>query len=271
MEPTFAAAFPAAAHVLVDTGPDAGLPDALVVDGSDGHHLVRVRRLQVGEAVTAADGVGQWRPYLVSGTDNRELTLTATGPSRNEPVPAPGLAVAFALTKGVKPETVVRQLTELGVDEILPVVATRSIVRPRAERVGAVAQRLERVAREAVMQSRRARLPRVAAVAPLAALAGRPGLVIAERGDLASTDPPWSDLASTDLADPGVGGWLLVVGPEGGLTPEDLHMLEGTLDRRLPRLSVGPHILRAETAAVAAAAVLSARRSPAPSGRAPAS
>jgi len=261
VEPTFAAAFPAAAHVLVDTGPDAGLPDALVVDGSDGHHLVRVRRLQVGEAVTAGDGVGQWRPYLVSGTDNRELTLTATGPSRNEPVPAPGLAVAFALTKGVKPETVVRQLTELGVDEILPVVATRSIVRPRAERVGAVAQRLERVAREAVMQSRRARLPRMAAVAPLAALAGRPGLVIAERGDL----------ASTDLADPGVGGWLLVVGPEGGLTPEDLHMLEGTLDRRLPRLSVGPHILRAETAAVAAAAVLSARRSPAPSGRAPAS
>jgi 16S rRNA (uracil1498-N3)-methyltransferase len=283
VEPTFAAAFPAAAHVLVNPGPDAGLPDALLVDGSDGHHLVRVRRLQVGEAVTAADGHGQWRPYLVSSTGNRELTLTATGPSRNEPVPAPGLAVAFALTKGVKPETVVRQLTELGVDEILPVVATRSIVRPRAERVGAVAERLERVAREAVMQSRRARLPRIAAVGPLAALAGRPGLVIAERGDLPSTDlpstapastapastaPASTDPASTDPADPGAGGWLLVVGPEGGLTPEDLHILEGTLDRRLPRLSVGPHILRAETAAVAAAAVLSARRSPEPSGRA---
>ena len=263
MEPNFAAAFPAAAHVLVDVNPGAGLPDALRVDGSDGHHLVRVRRLQVGEAVTAADGQGQWRPYLVTSTDKRALTLTATAPARNEPVPAPGLAVAFALTKGVKPETVVRQLTELGVDEILPVVATRSIVRPRGERAGATVERLERVAREAVMQSRRARLPRIAGVGPLAALAGRPGLVIAERGDL----------PSTDQIDPGTGGWLLVVGPEGGLAPEDLRVLEGSvLDGNraapLPRLSVGPHVLRAETAAVAAAAVLGARRSPAPGGRA---
>jgi 16S rRNA (uracil1498-N3)-methyltransferase len=262
VESTFAAAFPAAAHVLVDTSPDVGLPDALRVDGSDGHHLVRVRRLHVGEAVTAADGRGRWRPYLVSSTDNRALTLTATGPARNEPVPAPRLAVAFALTKGVKPETVVRQLTELGVDEILPVVAARSIVRPRAERAGATTERLERVAREAVMQSRRARLPRIAAVGPLAELAGHPGLVIAERGDLPSTDP----------TDPGAGGWLLVVGPEGGLAPEDLRLLEGAAREGdpavpLPRLAVGPHVLRAETAAVAAAAVLSARRSPEPSFR----
>lgn len=257
MEPTFAAAFPAAAHVLVD----ADLPDTLLVAGSDGHHLVRVRRLQVGEAVTAADGQGHWRPYLVSDVDDRALTLTATGPSRTEPVPVPGLAVAFALTKGVKPETVVRQLTELGVDEILPVVATRSIARPRAERAGATAERLERVAREAVMQCRRARLPRIAALGPLAALAGRPGLVIADRDGGPATDP----------ADPGARGWLLVVGPEGGLAPEDLHVLDGhaldgdvldgTLDRPVPRLAVGPHVLRAETAAVAAAAVLSARRS----------
>ena len=263
MEPNFAAAFPAAAHVLVDVNPGAGLPDALRVDGSDGHHLVRVRRLQVSEAVTAADGQGQWRPYQVSSTDNSALTLAATGPARNEPLPAPGLAVAFALTKGVKPETVVRQLTELGVDEILPVVATRSIVRPRSERAGATVERLERVAREAVMQSRRARLPRIAAVGPLAALAGRPGLVIAERGDR----------PSTDSTDPGPGGWLLVVGPEGGLSSEDLRLLEGSVldgDRAapLPRLAVGPHVLRAETAAVAAAAVLSARRSSAPLGRA---
>jgi 16S rRNA (uracil1498-N3)-methyltransferase len=259
VESTFAAAFPAAAHVLIETNlPVTNLPDTLLVAGSDGHHLVRVRRLQVGEAVTAADGRGHWRPYLVSDVDDRALTLTATSPSRTEPVPAPGLAVAFALTKGVKPETVVRQLTELGVDEILPVVATRSIVRPRAERSGATAVRLERVAREAAMQCRRARLPRIAAVAPLAALAGRSGLVIAERDNLPAPDP----------ADPGAGGWLLVVGPEGGLAPEDLHVLEGTLARPLPRLSLGPHVLRAETAAVAAAAVLSARRSAEPSGRA---
>jgi 16S rRNA (uracil1498-N3)-methyltransferase len=87
--------------------------------------------------------------------------------------------------------------------------------------------------------------------------------VIAERGELPSTHP----------TDPGLGGWLLVVGPEGGLAPEDLRLLEGAVleghrAAPLPRLAVGPHVLRAETAAVAAAAVLSARRAPEPSVRA---
>jgi 16S rRNA (uracil1498-N3)-methyltransferase len=257
VEPAYAAACSAAAHVLVEVD----LPDTLAVSGADGHHLVRVRRLQVGEAVTAADGRGHWRPYLVGTVGDRVLELTATGPSRTEPVPTPGLAVAFALTKGVKPETVVRQLTELGVDEMLPVIATRSVARPRAERAGAVVGRLERVAREAAMQARRARLPRIAPLGPLAALAGRPGLVIAERGDLGTIGPP----------DPGPAGWLLVVGPEGGWAPEDLLVLDAdALERHgpdggpvrvVPRLVVGPHVLRAETAAVAAAAVLSAHRS----------
>ena len=256
MESAFAAACPAAAHVLIESDrPDQELPDAVSVSGSDGHHLVRVRRLQVGETVTAADGRGHWRPYLVGAVGDRTLELTATGPSRTEPVPTPGLAVAFALTKGVKPETVVRQLTELGVDEILPVIATRSIARPRAERADAVGGRLERVAREAAMQCRRARLPRIAPLGPLAALAGRPGLVIAERGGPGTTGPP----------DPGRAGWLLVVGPEGGWAPEDLQALEGPGSdggpaRAVPRLAVGSHVLRAETAAVAAAAVLSAHR-----------
>jgi len=257
MEAAFAAAFSGAAHVFIDGGvAEADLPDVVLITGSDGYHLARVRRLQVGEAVTAADGQGRWRPYLVSDVDGRTLTLAATGPPRIEPELAPGLAVAFALTKGVKPETVVRQLTELGVDEILPVVATRSIARPAAERAAAVTGRLERVAREAAMQCRRARLPRIAAVGPLGALAGRPGLVIAERADVPATNP----------ADPATEGWLLVIGPEGGWAPEDLRslnaqVLEGTLARPVPRLAVGPHVLRAETAAVAAAAVLSARRS----------
>jgi 16S rRNA (uracil1498-N3)-methyltransferase len=244
-----AAAHPAAAHVLVD-GDAALLPDALRIDGPDGRHLARVRRLRAGEEVTVADGVGRWRPYRIRAVDGPTLDLEATGDACEEPLVTPPLAVAFALTKGVKPETVVRQLTELGVDEILPVVAHRSIARPRVDRAGAVDERLVRVAREAAMQSRRARLPRVAALGAVEDLAGRPGLLLADRGGV----------GPEQLGSPGDAGWTLLVGPEGGWAPED----RARLPDPLPTLGVGPHVLRAETAAVAGAAALAAQRTTGP-------
>jgi 16S rRNA (uracil1498-N3)-methyltransferase len=154
--------------------------------------------------------------------------------------------VAFALTKGDKPELVVQKLTELGVDRILPVVAERSVARPDAARAAAALERWRRIAREAARQCRRATLPVVEPLAPLADLAGHPGLVVAERGGS----------AADGLGAPVDGEILVIVGPEGGLT-------DGEVDALAPwaRLDLGPHILRAETAALAAAALLAARRS----------
>ncbi|MDQ3945090.1 MAG: RsmE family RNA methyltransferase, partial [Actinomycetota bacterium] len=106
-------------------------------------------------------------------------------------------------------------------------------------------ERWRRVAREAGRQCRRARLPEVADLAPLASLAGHPRLVVAERGG----SPP---AALTD----GIGDeMLVVVGPEGGLTDAEVELLAPGA-----RLGLGPHVLRAETAAVAAAAVLAVLR-----------
>jgi len=237
----WAAAEAAAAHVIVD-GP---LDDGLVVDGHDGHHLQRVRRLRVGEAVTAADGTGRWRPYRIDEVGDGRLVLEATGPSWVEPVGVPPLAIAFSLTKGAKPETVVARLTELGVDRVLPVLANRSIARWTAERAGTALARLRRVAREAAQQSRRARLPVIEPLGPVAGLVGRSGLVVGDRGGP----------GTGTLAPPGPGGWLAVVGPEGGFDPQELAAFEGA-----PRVGVGPHVLRAETAAVAVAAALTALR-----------
>ena len=165
--------------------------------------------------------------------------------ARVEPEWSPGLEVAFALTKGTKPETVVQQLTELGVDRIRPVRARRSVVRWDAVRAEAAVARLRRVAREAAMQCRRARVPVVDAPVDLSALAGRPGLVV---GDPEGGSP-------TAVPAPAGGGWLLVVGPEGGLEADEIEQL-GPLER----VAVGPHVLRAETAAVAVAAALTVRR-----------
>ena len=235
----WAANHDAVAHVFLDR-----LDDACVVSGDDGHHLARVRRLHVGEAVTAADADGTWRPYEISAVSGRTLDLVAVGDARAEPRLEPRVAVAFALTKGEKPERVVAQLTEIGVDRILPVVARRSVVRWDDDRRAAAVERFRRVAREAAMQSHRAVLPVIEAVAPLAALAGHPALFVA---DAAGGPPP--------RGVPNGGEWLVVVGPEGGIEAEEAAALAP-----VGALAVGPHVLRAETAAVAVAAALALTR-----------
>ncbi len=235
----WASGFPAVAHVFVDV-----LDDACTVSGDDGHHLARVRRLRAGERITAADAAGRWRPYEIAAVTGPELALAALGAVRREPRRDPRVAVAFALTKGEKPERVVTQLTELGVDRILPVVARRSVVRWDDARRVAAGERFVRVAREAAMQSHRARLPVIGAIAPVASLVGHPALLIAEAG---AAGPP--------IAMPDGGEWLVVVGPEGGLESDEASALEP-----VGRFAVGPHVLRAETAAVASAAALALTR-----------
>ena len=237
------AATVAAAHVFVDPAHlDA---DDLRIDGPDGHHLARVRRLGPGEVVTAADGAGRWRACEVAAVEGAVLVLRATGPVRREPVATPRLTIAFTPTKGDQPERVVAALTELGVDEILPVLTRRSVVTWKGERAVRAGERLRRVAREAAAQCRRATLPVVADPAPLAALVGRAGIVVADR----------DGGPAPALRAPGDQGWTVVIGPEGGLDPDELGPLGPVED-----LAVGPHILRADTAPVAVAALLGAVR-----------
>ena len=241
MRERFAAAEAAAAHVFVAT-----LDASVTIDGSDGHHLQRVRRLRSGERVTAADGAGYWRRYVVAGVEPGRLLLEAETDVAVDPEPAPAVAVAVSLTKGAKLEVVVAQLTEVGVARIEPVRARRSVVRWDGTRALAATQRLTTVAREAAMQSRRARIPVVTPVADLADLAGRPGVVIAARDGL--------PVAAIPL--PPDGTWTVVVGPEGGFDPGEVEALAP-----MASLALSRYVLRAQTAPVAAAALLVSRGS----------
>ncbi len=214
----------AAAHAFVV---DLEAPE---LDDGDRHHLERVLRLRTGDAVTVADGRGRWR-LCRFGT-----ALEVDGPVHVEP-PAPPVAVGFAPVKGDRPEWVVQKLTELGVDRILVLLADRSVVRWGAERAPRHLERLARVSREAAMQSRRARLPDVGPLLAVADAASQPGAALADAGG----EPP-------SLERP-----LVLVGPEGGWSSE-----ERALD--VPRVGLGPAVLRAETAAVAAAVLLTGLR-----------
>jgi 16S rRNA (uracil1498-N3)-methyltransferase len=191
-----------------------------------------------------SDGRGIWRPYTITEARRGAVDLHACGEPVIEPQLEPGLAVAFALTKAAKPDLAVQKLTELGVDRITLLQSRRSVPRWGSDRADAAAARLRRVAAEAAVQCRRARLPEVEAPQPVSALHGRAGLVVA--------DPAGVEVA--EIPAPPNGEWVLVVGPEGGFEPLELAGL-GAVHLRL-----GPHVLRAETAAIAGAAVLATRR-----------
>ena len=237
-----AAGADAVAHVFVDV---VSGDDDLVVAGADGHHLQRVRRLRPDEGVTASDGRGGWRICRVRTVQDGEVVLAPDGPVMHEPELVPRLTVAFAPAKGDQAGTVVHQLVELGVDGVMPVTLARSVVRREGDRADRALERLGRVAREAAMQSRRARLPEVLAPEPLERLARHPGLVVA--------DP--AGIPAPELRAPAGGEWHLLVGPEGGFDPS-----ERALVAAAAQLAVGPHVLRAVTAPVAAAAAMAGFR-----------
>jgi 16S rRNA (uracil1498-N3)-methyltransferase len=210
------------------------------LDDGDRHHLERVLRLRPGDVLTVADGAGAWRRCRFG------RALEAVDDVTTDARPTPEVTVAFALVKGERPEWVVQKLTELGVDRIVAFAAARSVVRWDDEKAARATERFRRVAREAAMQCRRTWLPVVELPVPFAEVAGRPGAVLAERDG----DTPW--LASGPV----------LVGPEGGWAAE-----EAGVD--LPRMTLGPHVLRSETAAVTVAALLGALRAGAVAPSAP--
>ncbi len=227
--------------------------DAPELDDDAAHHLRRVLRLRGGTTVTAADGHGGWRNCRLGDGGS----LTPLGPAVREPAPEPMITVGFVPVKGDRPELVVQKLTELGVDRIAPFHSERSVVRWHEERGARQLERLARIARAACEQSRRLWLPTIGfgltgsdpnggegVVPDLAAMVGR----LSATGTVAAADRQGEALVDRDDVPPTV-----LIGPEGGWAPVEL---DG-----LPTVGLGDTVLRAETAAIAAGTLLTARRS----------
>ncbi|MFF9216461.1 16S rRNA (uracil(1498)-N(3))-methyltransferase [Streptomyces viridosporus] len=222
-----------------------------VLDGPEGRHAVSVKRLRAGEGVVLTDGAGRWAEGEVAGTEGKDRLVVALGDVVEEPAESPRLTVVQALPKGDRGELAVETMTEVGVDAIVPWSAARCITQWKGERGLKSLAKWRATAREAGKQSRRVRFPEVAdaattkQVAPLLAGAAF-AAVLHESG----TEP----LATAEL--PASGDIVLVVGPEGGISPEELELFAqaGARPYRL-----GRSVLRTSTAGTAAAAVLLAR------------
>jgi 16S rRNA (uracil1498-N3)-methyltransferase len=218
------------------------------VAGAEARHAVTVSRLAEGETVRVGKGAGLVAMGTVTAVAPTEFSFTVEVVQRIEP-PTPAIWLAQALAKGDRDELAIQAATELGADGVIPWSAARSVSRWEGSKIAKGQQRWAAVVREATKQSTRAWLPEVAPLVTTRQLAA-----LADTSQLLVLDP----LAERSLVDVTVGvrDIVLVVGPEGGISPAELEQL-GAAGATGVRLGSG--ILRTSTAGPAAIAVLSAK------------
>jgi len=210
------------------------------------HYLAEVLRLGPGAPVEVFDGQGGRYPARLEDG----LETVALGPREDARGAAPEIALLFALAKGEKMDLVVQKATELGAARVVPFAAARSVVRLEGAKGEERARRWRKIAEEAARQCGRADVP---AVAPPLQLGE--ALATLSAGTLSFVFHPGGEpLPQVEAA--GAPGLAAVVGPEGGLTGQELETcrLAGAV-----QASLGPRVLRAETAAIVAVAILQAR------------
>ena len=229
------------AHFFV--APDRVQGDAVLLGEEDTHHLATVLRARPGLEVSVADGSGTvWHGVFDGVTDGAARVRVER--AEQIPVEHPRITVVHALPKQRKLDEVVQRLTELGVDRIVPVHSARSQVELDDRKAAKAVARWRAVALAAAKQSQRARLP-----------------VIAEVGQWTGAFPsaavgvvPWEEstvgLRDALAALPPADELLVGIGPEGGITPEEVAVTG------LPHASLGRTVLRTETAAVVAVAAV---------------
>lgn len=225
--------------------------DTVVLEGSAAHQICRVLRLSPGDRVSLLDGCGnEHQALIVAASHERvETRIQATEPARGEP--GARLTLAVCLPKGDRMDQIAQKGTELGISEYVILDSARTVSRPG---VAAMARKLERwgrIAAEAAEQCGRGRIP---------AFRGAVGIdeLASTLGSYALTLVAWEEERDRPLKDvlrahARVESVMIVIGPEGGLTTAEVRRLR---DAGANCVSLGPRLLRSETAAIAACAVV---------------
>jgi 16S rRNA (uracil1498-N3)-methyltransferase len=220
------------------------------LDGDEARHAVVVRRIRVGEQVALTDGAGTTAVCTVGSTSRSSLTATVHSLS-TAPAETPRVVVVQAIPKGDRGELAVEMLTEVGVDEIVPWAASRSVAVWRGDRADRALARWRATAREAAKQARRSWFPTVAEMASTADV-----VALLERASLPVVLHEAASGPMSDLPVLGRGEIVIVVGPEGGISDEELAAFA---DVGAEPVRLGSSVLRTSTAGVAAAAALLSR------------
>lgn len=220
------------------------LADALTLGKEEARHLQTVLRVRPGARVVLFDGQGRTREAVITAADKHGLSLNAAAPVREHPHPACAITLFACVSKGNRMDWTVEKAVELGVCRIVPVISDRTIVRLGEEDGAAKAARWSRVAEEAARQCGAAWLP---AITPPVALKDCPPLMAKTAPVFVAALTPAAQPLRAALAaraePPPFAGWF--VGPEGDFTAQELDAL---IQAGAIPVSLGPHVLRAETA-----------------------
>ncbi len=233
---------------FVDTSPAVGTHT--VIAGADARHIAGALRMTVGERLTLCDGCGTDYACTVTAVEREQVTVAvnSTTPTASEPTLAVTLYMGYP--KGDKFDLIIQKAVELGVTAIVPVLTARSIVRLDSKDAEKKRVRLQRIAAEAAGQSERGVIPTVEAPLKwkdaLSRLAQENTILCYEKGGA-----PLGQLVS-----PATTAVSLVIGPEGGFDPAEVEAVTAVGGRIA---TLGPRILRCETAPLAALAVLMER------------
>ena len=233
---------------------DAITPPTIRITGDLFHHLRNSLRLRLGDALTLNDGCGtRYRVEVTHVTaqviDTRIIDQQTQPTSKTLPI-----VLGQALIKGDKMDWVIQKATELGVATIVPIHSTHSVIKPNPERLEHQRSRWERIARDAAQQSERWTIPTIADPINLAEICRQYASaalksILVER----SRNP---SLAIVPLPLNSQHPIVLLVGPEGGWAPDEQRLAQ---EQGFLPLTLGPRILRAETAAIAALSILQSR------------
>jgi 16S rRNA (uracil1498-N3)-methyltransferase len=218
--------------------------------GPEGRHAATVRRLSTGERAELTDGAGLIAECVVTGAGPGVVEFDVLA-RRWIPPGEPRMVVVQAIPKGDRGEQAVEIMTEVGVDAVVAWDAERCVARWRGDRAGKALARWQATAREAAKQSRRAWIPEVTGPEATPAVARR-----VAQASLAILLEPGAADALGSLGLPGTGEIVIIVGPEGGVSPAEAGLLTeaGAVPARL-----GPTVLRTSSAGAMAAAVTLAR------------
>lgn len=221
--------------------------DRVIITGDDVQHITRSLRLGSGDQITVADGAGTTYLVEIQHTDEKVVEGDIINELERKVEPDLEVTLVQGLPKRKKKmDLIVQKSTELGVSRIVPLLTERTVVKLTADKAERRQERWQKIAREAAKQCQRSRIPKVKPVKEFSQLEAAETL----QADLALI--PWAEETSyswRQVINEGQPQSIsVVVGPEGGFTPQEIDQAQ---EWGLKPVSLGPRILRAETAGIA--------------------